>query len=471
MLSAVELAEAVRAKQVSSRELLQAFIDRIDAIDGSINAVVTRDYERAEAAALAADEATATGATTGVLHGLPITVKDALEVAGVRSTGGARELIDHIPERDAPIVASVRAAGAIPFARTNLPRWSGDIQTFNDLFGTTNNPWDTSRVPGGSSGGAGAAVATGMTSFEIGTDIGGSIRIPAAFNGIFGHKPSFGATPTTGYLDEPLGGGTVADVNVIGPLARSAADLDLLMDVMAGPSAEDAVAWSLRLPPAASMELSDLRIAAWLDDPAAPVSADQREIFDNTLDALEAAGARIDRLARPDVDLSDAARLGLGLIGAAVALSIDDATAKYLEEQSGRGRSMSHRDWLQLHRSREQMRLRWASFFENYDALLAPVCVSPPFTHNQEGHMGDRAVTIDGVERPYGDLLTWTMAIGVNYLPVSVAPLGLTHDGLPVGMQIVGPYLGDRTCIRLAAHVEEIIGGHQAPPVARAARR
>jgi amidase len=467
MASAVDLAAAIRAKTVSSRELLDAFVDQIDRIDGEINAVSTRDLERATEAAAAADGVTAAGQPTGPLHGLPITLKDALEVSGVRSTGGATELAENVPDRDAPIVAAVRAAGAIPFARTNLPRWSGDIQTFNDLFGTTNNPWDLSRVPGGSSGGAGAAVTTGMTSFEIGTDIGGSIRIPAAFNGIFGHKPTFGATPSTGYLDEPLGGGTVADVNVIGPLARSAADLALLMNVMAGPTSDQAAGWSLALPPPRQTELGDLRIAAWLDDPACPVSSDQLEIFDRAIGALESDGARVDRTARPSVDLAAAARLGLLLIGSAVSLSVDDDIAAELaRSSSGGGLTLSHRDWLKLHREREQMRGQWAAFFEDYDVLLAPVCPSPPFPHNQPGNMASRIVSIDGVDRPYTDLVTWTVAIGVNYLPVSVPPLGTNPDGLPVGIQIVGPHLGDRTCIQLASHVERVVGGHRPPPIA-----
>ena len=184
------------------------------------------------------------------LHGLPITIKDAIETAGIRSTGGARELETHVPARDAPAVARLKAAGAIVFGKTNVPRWSGDIQTFNDVFGVTNNPWDHTRTPGGSSGGAAAAVAAGLTSFELGTDIGGSVRIPSSYCGVFGHKPSFGIVSQRGYLDRVGGGRTDPDINVFGPLARSAEDLDLLLDVLAGPNADDAVAWRLQLPAA-----------------------------------------------------------------------------------------------------------------------------------------------------------------------------------------------------------------------------
>ena len=304
-------------------------------------------------------------------------------------------------------------------------------------------------------GGAAAAVASGFTSFEIGTDIGGSIRIPASFNGIFGHKPSFGATPATGYLDEPLGGGTVADVNVIGPLARSSADLGLLMDVMAGPTDDAAHAWRLELPPPRHDTLSGYRIAAWLDDESAPVSADQHELLAGVAAALEAGGAVVDRTARPALELRDASTLGLKLIGAAVSLSAtDDASRRRIE----------HRDWLAAHRDRMAMRTVWSTFFRDYDALLAPVCVSPPFPHDHEPDWSARRVGIDGESRPYLDLLVWTMAIGVNYLPVSVPPIGRTAAGLPVGVQIVGPYLEDRTCIDLAGHVERLLGGFVPPP-------
>jgi amidase len=393
--SATELAAAIRSKEISSRELLERYVERIARLDGEINSVVTLDLERANAAAAAADDALASGIEPRPLHGLPITVKDALEVEGIRSTGGATELSDHVGTYDAPVVRKVRDAGAIVFGRTNLPRFSGDLQSYNDIFGTTNNPWDPTKVPGGSSGGAAAAVAAAFTAFEIGTDIGGSIRVPASFNGIFGHKPSYGATPATGYLDEPLGGLTVADVNVIGPLARSAADLDLLMGVMAGPTDE--------------------------------------------------------------VDLAAAADLGLRLIGAAVSLSADDDAPR---------RRVEHRAWLEAHRERCAMRAAWVDFFRDWDAVLAPVCVSPPFPHDHDPDWTARAVEIDGARRPYLDLLKWTMAIGVNYLPVSVPPIGRTSAGLPVGVQIVGPYLEDRTCIELAGHVERLLGGYVAPPVA-----
>ena len=223
---------------------------RIEAANPALNAVVSVDAERARAAAGAADEAVARGESIGPLHGVPVTLKDAYEVAGWTSTGGSTQRSGHVPDRDAPAVAALRQAGIVLLGRTNVPEWSGDLQTYNDVFGVTNNPWDTSRTPGGSSGGAGVAVATGMSSFELGTDIGGSIRVPAAFNGVCGHKPTWGVVSTAGYLDHAAGSQLPRSVNVFGPLARSVDDLEIVLDVVAGPHPRHTRAWRLELPPA-----------------------------------------------------------------------------------------------------------------------------------------------------------------------------------------------------------------------------
>lgn len=265
---ATEQARAIRERRLGSAELLEACVARIESTDPDVNAICTLDLERARSAARAADEATARGEVLGPLHGLPFTVKDAIATSGIRSTGGAEVMRHHVPAADAPAVAALRDAGAIVFGKTNLPEWSGDWQTFNPMFGTTVNPWSSALTPGGSSGGAAAAVACGMSSFELGTDIGGSVRVPAAFCGIYGHKPSFGVIPTLGYLDEPNGGTTEGDVNTFGPMARSAADLRLLLDVLAGPAPDERIAWRLDLPEATIRTLQGLRVGAWIDEPA-----------------------------------------------------------------------------------------------------------------------------------------------------------------------------------------------------------
>ncbi|HEY3810024.1 MAG TPA: amidase family protein, partial [Acidimicrobiales bacterium] len=322
LATATALVAAIRDRTIASRELLDLYLRRLERLNPSVNAVVTLDLDRAAAAAGAADEKTASGVELGPLHGLPITIKDAIETAGLRSTGGAAELQDHLPESDAPAVARLKAAGAIVYGKTNVPRWSDDIQTFNDLFGVTNNPWDLTRTPGGSSGGAAAAVATGLTSFEVGTDIGGSVRIPSNFCGVFGHKPSFGIVSQRGYLDHVGGGKIDADINVFGPLARSAEDLDLLLTVLAGPNPEDAAAWRLELPAPRHQDLAAYRIGTWLDDPAAEVDTDVGAVLLNAAEALAGAGAYVEA-ARPPVAMTDAVHLFSGLILPAISVSLD----------------------------------------------------------------------------------------------------------------------------------------------------
>ena len=424
--------------------------------------MVTLDAERARQAADAADVAT-TAATTGSpdggglppLHGLPITVKDAIETAGLRSTGGAPELETHVPARDAPAVARLKAAGAIVFGKTNVPRWSSDIQTFNDVFGTTNNPWDHSRTPGGSSGGAAAAVSAGLTSFELGTDIGGSVRIPSSFCGVFGHKPTFGIISQRGYLDRVGGGQTDADINVFGPLARNPEDLDLLVRILAGPNTADAVAWRLQLPAPRHSELGDYRVGLWLDDPGAEVDGEVHKALAAAANALAAAGARVED-ARPDVALASARRLFDPLILGALSITMPPDRGERL--------GGSHREWLALDEARAAMRQVWAEWFRHYDVLLCPVMPMAAFAHDQQGNLGDRHVLINGQPRSHVDALAWTGLIGVAYLPSTVVPVGRTPDGLPVGVQVVGPALEDRTCLWLAARLAEVAGGYVAPP-------
>lgn len=454
LLSASEQASAIRAKTLSSRELLDAQLARIERLNPEINAVVTLHEDLARAGATAADEAAARGDWAGPLHGLPVTIKDAIEVEGMRSTGGAVELTDHVPAEDAPTVARLRRAGAIVFGKTNVPRWSGDLQSFNEIFGTTNNPWDLTRVPGGSSGGPAAAVATGMTSFELGTDIGGSVRVPSHFCGVFGHKPSFGIVSQRGYLDHVGGGTTDADINVFGPIARSADDLSLLLDVLAGPDADRAPAWRLDLPPSRAADVSGLRIAAWLDEPGVPQSAGYRSRLDRTVELLEGAGAKVELTARPAVDYATLNMLYIQLVGAAVSIGGDET------------QGINHTAWLRLDKERAAARAAWADFFKRYDALLCPVTPTPAFPHNQEGGWLDRTLDVDGAAVAYFLNMAWTGIIGVSYLPSTVPPIGLTADGLPVGVQVVGPYLGDRTTIDLARHIASLTDGYAVPPIA-----
>jgi len=472
--SACQLASALRAKEISSSELLAEFLARIELLDPKLNAVVTLDVERARKAAVEADDAIVRGQDLGPLHGLPITVKDALETSGMRSTGGAEELSHHVPTVDAPAVARVRHAGAVIFGKTNVPKWSGDSQTRNEIFGITRNPWDPFLSPGGSSGGPAVSVACGFTAFELGTDIGGSIRMPAHFTGICGHKPSFGIVPSRGYLDHVGGGLTEADINVVGPLARSVADLEVVLEVLVQSDLWSPGGWHLELPPVRS----EMRVGAWLDDDVCPVDEEVLSILERAVKGLENIGAKIDPHSRP-VDFGQSMRLFLALISSAVSPGLDDEIfelAKGMEsipEEPGedpllkmsRGVSMRHRDWIAFDEERELLRRQWASWFEDHDVLLCPVgpVAAQPLSDED---LFNRKMIVNGVERSANDLIFWPGLTGVAYLPATVVPVGRNAAGLPVGIQVVAPYLGDLTALFVARRLEEIFGGYEPPPIA-----
>ncbi len=450
--SASEQAAAIREGRLGSEELLDLFLARIASVDTQVNAVCTLAVEPARERCRAADAATARGESWGLLHGLPVTIKDAIATAEIRSTGGATAMRDHVPTTDAPAVAALKTAGAIVFGKTNVPEWSGDWQSFNEMFGTTNNPWALTHTPGGSSGGAAAAVACGMTSFELGTDIGGSVRVPSAFCGVWGHKPSFGIIPTLGYLDEPGGGGTESDVNVFGPIARSATDLRLLLDVLAQPTPERSTAWTLRLPEPTVASLQGLRVAVWFDEPELEVDSQMSAVLHAAAAAVESAGAVVDRAARPEIDVRTAWRNGARLIGAAT--SVSDV-----------GAPLTHHQWMIMDRQRVRARAAWATFFADFDVLLCPVTIVTAFPHLQEGLWSNRRITINGRERDYLEIEGWPALIGSVYLPSTSVPVGRTAGGLPVGMQVVAPFLQDRTALLVGEWIGEIVGGYQPPPI------
>ncbi len=454
--SAVELVAAIRSKEISSLELLELYLDRIDRLDrGRVNAVVTLDADRARVAAKAADEALARGDAVGPLHGLPITIKDAIATEGVRSTGGAVELSDHVPTQDAPAVARLKDAGAIVFGKTNLPRWCADNQAFNELFRTTNNPWSFAHVPGGSSGGSAAALAAGFTGAELGTDIAGSVRAPAHCCGVYALKPSYGVVPNLGYLDHVGGGSTPTDINVFGPMARSARDLELLMSVLVGPRPEDAIAWQVQLPASTAMSVDGLRVATWFDDDACPVDAEYRGLLQAASDALVDAGAHVED-AQPPVPFTKHVNLFMRLIAAAASPGMPD---DFGEKVSG-----THRAWLRRNERRAVIQRTWAEWFEQFDVLLAPAWATPPFEHDQTGDMISRTVMVNGEPMNHVVLSNWLMIINVTDQPAATMPIGRTAAGLPVGMQIVAPYLQDRRAIRVAELATEILGGYAIPP-------
>ena len=464
--SATDQLAALQSREISAIELLNEHLERHEMLHSRLNAIVTTDIEGARQQAAEIDEAQRNGKNLGPLAGLPMTVKDALATNGMRSTGGAIELTDHVPAEDAAAVAHARNAGAIIWGKSNLPRWSGDIQAVNEMFGRTGNPWDLSRTPGGSSGGAAAAVATCISPVEIGTDIGGSVRLPAHFSGVCGHKPSFGVVPQRGYIDHVTYGALDADVNVVGPLARTVDDLELMMNVLADhPDRLLATRGKGR----------ELRVAAWLDDPACPVSTEVAAVLDTAISALEAEGIKVDRNARPAHAFDDVYSIGMPLVSASTSPGRTDEEYERLLERSNdadptmamraRASTIRHRDWLLMSEQRELRRRNWDRFFNDYDVLLAPTAFIAAFEHVDGGNLYTRTLEVDGSTRPYADLIAWTTQFGYVYLPATVVPAGRTPSGLPVGLQIVGPFMGDRTTLEFGRLVESVTGGYKAPPL------
>jgi amidase len=441
-LPASDLVELVGGKKVSSRELLDGYLDRVERLNPALNAIVTLDVERARERADAADEATARGESWGALHGLPITVKDVFETAGLRTTCGNPEWSDYVPERDAVLVARLRNAGAVIFGKTNTPTLAADGQTYNPIFGTTNNPWDLTRTPGGSSGGCAAAVASAMTSMSFGSDIAGSIRIPSSFCGLYGHKPTYGMIPQRGHIPGPPGELIERDINTVGPIARSPRDLDLALSVLAGPMSQEALGWRMEPAPPSGRPLAGHRVGVWLDDEACPVDAAVEERLDAMVVALRDAGVEIDTEARPGFTFGEAFEVFLPLLR--------------------QGAGLSHAEWQELDARRQVFREQWARFFERYDFMLCPACSRPPFKHDQ-GPREERHYTINGTDRPYQDYIAWPGLIGVSYLPSTSTPLGPNSEGLPIGVQVVGPHLSDRRTIEFSRLMAQVIGGFQKP--------
>jgi amidase len=401
-----------------------------------------------------------------------MTIKDSFQTAGMRTTSGAPELASFIPTEDAWPVARLREAGAVIFGKTNLPIYAGDLQSYNKVFGTTNNPHDVSRTPGGSSGGSAAALACGFTPLELGSDIGGSIRLPSHMSGIVGHKPSYGIVPAHGQIPGPPGTLTLADLAVAGPMARTIQDLKLGLDIMAGPNRWEKPAWRLELPQPRRPTLKQYRVAAWLDDPACRVEPEVGELLESATQKLGAAGVRVDHDARPEFTLEKVADTFFALLQAALAGGVpadrlDEYAATVGDMPAAHTRrllAMRHRQWLSYNERRLQMRKRWEEFFTQWDAILLPVMPCPAIAHDHSEPMASRIASVGGEQRPYWDLTTWMAPAGACYLPVTVVPVGRLKIGLPIGIQIVGAYLQDRTTLDLAEHLLPLVGGCPRPP-------
>jgi amidase len=471
------------ARRISAEELLDHHLARRAALDGGINAVVATDVDGARRAAREIDARRAAGETLPPLAGVTMTIKDSFEVAGMTATCGIPELAQHRPLRDADAVARLRAAGAVIYGKTNCPLGVSDHQSYNPLFGITRNPWDPARTPGGSSGGSAAALAAGFSTLELGSDIGGSIRLPSHFCGVYGHKPSWGVVPGRGHIPPPPG--VVAPpppppLAVIGPLARSAADLELALSVLAGPGDDEAPAWSLQLPPPRHQRLSDFRVALWLD--AHPVDGAYAAAIERFAQALAAEGVAVQRLRQGPVDPAASwdtyLDLLFGVIGsgapeaeltayqAVAAGAAPDSPAARL----ARATAQPLRHWALQSARQAALRRQWAAFFEQHDVLLCPVAMTQAFAHQTDDGHGPvpqiaRTLIVDGAPRPYLENLMWPGLITVAHLPATARPLGELVGGLPAGVQIVGPYLHDRTALRFAALCDQAFG-RLPPPLA-----
>ncbi len=476
--TATELVGMLRRREVSSRELLEVLLARVAKHGKALNAVVTLDAERARADAAAADDELARGRARGPLHGLPMTIKDTFETAGLRTTAGAPELSNLVPERDADAVARLRRAGAIVFGKTNVPFMAGDWQSFNEIFGTTNNPWNPARVPGGSSGGAAAAVATGETPLELGSDIGGSIRVPSHWSGVFGHKPSWGIVPQRGHIPPPPGMLAAPDLNVCGPIARSVEDLELALGVLAGPGELDAVGWRLELPPPRRTQLRDYRVGACFHSDAYPVDASVRTLLEAAVERLRKAGVEVRTYDRPPFDIVAARSAYDMLLMPLMAASFPpEALAQFRAVSAAapanssdpavitaRAFVASHADWLRANEERERLRAQLHALFGELDVLLLPVNQLPAIPHMHEPPMPLRTLAVNGKSIPYTDLLGWIAPATMCKLPASVVPAGRTAENLPVGIQIVGSHLEDRTTLDFARRLAELSGGFTPPP-------
>lgn len=477
--SAGELAASLRRGELSAIEALEDHLARVREVNPPLNAFIALDEEKARAAAAAADAALAADAgTLGPLHGVPMTIKDSWETAGLLTTCGAPALVAHVPQRDADAVSRLRAAGAVVFGKTNAPLMAGDVQTYNEVHGVTNNPWDVSRTCGGSSGGAAAALASGMTPLELGSDIAGSIRTPSSWCGVFGHKPSWGIVPLRGHIPGPPGSLAEPDLGVAGPMARDPRDLALALDVLAGPREWDAKAWRLKLPAPRGARLGDFRIAAWLDDERCPVDPAVRAVLEDAVEALRGAGARVDATARPAVSLAemDEAYFPMlcAIIGAGFPQEVYDAmreAASTLTTDEGpmarfmQGMTCSAREVLRRDEERNRHRSAWEAFFSEVDVVLTPCVPVAAIPHDNIAPMPTRMIDVDGTQRSYLDLFTWIGPATSCHLPATAAPVGQTAEGLPVGVQIVGPHLEDRTTIAFAqALADEGIAAFVAPP-------
>ncbi len=480
-LSATNLVAALAAKKVSSVELVEKAIVRIEHFDKKINAVVVKNFEQALISAKAADKAISQHQRLPLL-GLPITIKESFNLSGLPTTWGDPQYKNWCPDADALAITRLKNAGAIIIGKTNVPLMLQDWQTFNDIYGTTNNPWDLDYTPGGSSGGSAAALAAGFTSLELGSDFAGSIRVPANYCGVFGHKPSIDLIPMRG-ASPPTSSPTpnpLVDLIVAGPMARTAADLALALDVLAGPDELwDGRGYKLALPPSRHKKLNQFKVLILNHHPLCPTSEIVSNAINNLTEQLIKSGVAVSQNAADIPDLADITRtyiaLFTGFVGSNIpeevyqGFKIDisnlDPDDLSISACIARGCTSTHRDWLATMRHRDKLRRQFRALFKEFDTIICPVMPTPAFTHDHSDQK-KRLIQIDGSPFPYNVQFSWASLATCFGLPSTVVPIDYNNH-LPIGVQVIGDYLEDYTTIQFANLLEQELGGFVIPPLLR----
>ena len=461
--SATKLAEMIRNKQVSPVEVVEAHIRRIEEVNPKLNAFVTTTFERARGEARSAELRITRGESVGPLHGVPVSIKDTFETAGVRTVAGSRLLEDHIPDRDAPVVARLKRAGAIILGKTNVPEFAMDFRSENLVFGRTSNPWDLGRVPGGSSGGEAAAIASGCSPAGVGSDLGGSIRVPSHFCGIVGLKPTPGRVPVTGHI--PVCVGPFALGNSNGPLARRIEDLGLMLTVLAGFDAGDPQSAPVPVRDYRQIDPRKLRVMWYTNDGFAPVTQATRQTVERAAKALADRGLELAE--RRPAGIERAFELWYGFLGQAGVPGIvkmyegrEELMGPLMQALKAIVQPQTNEQFLDAWTGRDVLRASVVTEMMDYPIILAPVAAIPAFEHDHKG-----GFTVEGHEVEYLAAFSYTMTFNVLGLPGAVVPCGRSPEGLPIGVQIVGRPFEEETVLAVAAVLEEALGGYQRPPI------
>lgn len=482
-LPAHQLLADLKTGKITSEAVTRAFLERIRQHNTHINAVVTLDESKALEQAIAADKKLAAGEPAGTLHGLPLTLKDTWEVAGMTTTAGASQLRNHVPETHADVVQRLTDAGAIILGKTNVPVYATDLQSYNRVFGTTNNPHNPEHTPGGSSGGAAAALASGMTPLEVGSDLAGSIRIPAHFCGVFGHKPSRSLVSFRGHIPGPPGILSRPDLVEGGAMARNAKDLELLLNVIAGPRGADARSWALSMAPADIETLSQTRVGLWLEDSLCPIDRELADNYRAFATNLANTGTLVADAGHPLLSMAQVLPVYFNLLGSLMGTSLKPAQRRQMKWISrlekwltllgpatpfigeyGRGVNQAVHQWVVWNELREQMRVQVESLFEEYDVLLTPITPTTAIKHDHSKPVFKRHIMVNGKRTPYMDQFCWIAFATLLGLPATSVPIGKDSNGLPYSIQVIGAPGEDLTTIRFAELLEAAgLAGFQVP--------